>query len=79
MGKDSVKSSGSASHKTKKPRHEESHKSSHSGMSSIERYVGESETHERFAIGEPSGRDPARAQYLQDWDKTWQAASGHKG
>ncbi|KAI4866329.1 hypothetical protein F4820DRAFT_447168 [Hypoxylon rubiginosum] len=77
MGKHSNSSpSGSASHKTKKPRNKDSDKSNRSEMSSLSRYVDESQNHERVAISQPSDRNAG--QYLQDWEKTWQAASGRK-
>ncbi|XXH05875.1 hypothetical protein Hte_012316 [Hypoxylon texense] len=69
-------SSGSASRKTKNPRNYEPDKSSRSGMSSLETYVGKPQNHELVATSQPSDRN--LTQYLQNWDKTWQAASGRK-
>ncbi|KAI6088421.1 hypothetical protein F4821DRAFT_257919 [Hypoxylon rubiginosum] len=76
MGKDSVKSSGSASRKANKTHREDTKKKNHSDMYAIDRYVASSQTHEEFATSGSSNRDAT--QYALNWDKTWDAASGRK-
>ncbi len=48
------------------------------GSSPLVQYVLNLQTHEQAAIGEPYKR-PSTTVYLQNWDRTWAAASERKG
>ncbi|KAI1764891.1 hypothetical protein GGR53DRAFT_465870 [Hypoxylon sp. FL1150] len=76
MGKDSVKSSGAASRKANKSQREESKKKSSSDTYSIDNYQADTQYYDQFVTSGSSNRNAA--QYLQNWDKTWDAATGRK-
>ncbi|KAI1374921.1 hypothetical protein F4677DRAFT_423927 [Hypoxylon crocopeplum] len=75
MGKNGSKSSGRSSKKTKRSNQTSRDESTRSEMSPLERYVHECQRNEQIATGQSFER-PATEQKLQDWDQTWQTASG---
>ncbi|KAI1265368.1 hypothetical protein F5Y18DRAFT_426969 [Xylariaceae sp. FL1019] len=69
-------SSSKSSKKSDKPKHKDS-SSSKKGMSTLERYVVDSQRHEQIAIGKrcdpSSGHDTIRK-----WEGSWKDASGKR-
>ncbi|KAI0137992.1 hypothetical protein F4776DRAFT_663126 [Hypoxylon sp. NC0597] len=76
MTEDKVKSSGGPS-KTEKARLSAQDKSTGSELSLMEQHLLKSERHEQIAIGEEWDKSATKKE-LEDWDKTWQAASKRK-
>ncbi|OTA56883.1 hypothetical protein K449DRAFT_387267 [Hypoxylon sp. EC38] len=72
----SVKSSG-GSRKTKKARQSSRDESTGSELTPMERYLLENQRYEQIAIGEEWNKSETK-KGMENWDKTWQAASERK-
>ncbi|KAI1504722.1 hypothetical protein F5X99DRAFT_405723 [Biscogniauxia marginata] len=80
MAKTNSKSHGSSSHGSKGGKRSGEKKASHSSSQTetpLVRYVSDGQRHEQIAVGQ-STHEHNTSQYLQQWDASWQAASGHQ-
>ncbi|RYP33453.1 hypothetical protein DL767_004731 [Monosporascus sp. MG133] len=80
MGKHSNDKGGKSSGKSKKSHSKASSSSGHAESTgyALEQYYEDTQAHEQFAVDGFSQRADAE-QYVYDWDRAWQAASGAEG